>query len=195
MSEQAARAQTPDERFISRLEKYIKDDDRAALAHLRRGLGKEAGTAMEMFPYVARFTQNLYRNEENAYFLTASLVGLYPTISWKSDEKWQVNLGKSLWILEEKLREGKPRPPKDEKKSSGVEKRFVALLNADEEDLPNHLRQIVSLLKSKEVQINWHELLRGIKQWNRSDRKIQREWANGFWGNTNSEKEKGEEKL
>jgi CRISPR system Cascade subunit CasB len=193
MSEQATQTQTLDEKFINRLEKYVKDDDRAVLAHLRRGLGKEPATAMEMFPYVSRFTNNLYRKDENAFFSVASLIGLYPTMSWTSGGKGKDNLGKSLWTLEEKMREGKPRQPKDETKSSSVEKRFVALLNADEEDLPNHLRQIISLLKSNEMPVNWHELLRGIKQWNHPNRKIQREWAKEFWGNTNTEEEKGEQ--
>lgn len=181
MSEQAAQKQTLDENFITYLESVLKRDDRAILAHLRRGLGKEAGTAIEMFPYIARFVQGSYRADENAVFLVASLFGLYPTYSWKADEKVRNNLGKSMAFL------------KDD--SGSIEKRFVALLNSDEEDLPNHLRQIVSLLKSKDAPVSWHELLRGIKQWNRSDKRIQREWAKGFWGNTKIEnEEKGEEK-
>lgn len=181
MNEQATQKQTLDESFINYLERVLERDDRAILAHLRRGLGKEAGTAIEMFPYLARFVQNSYRNEENAYFLVAALFGLYPTYSWKPDEKGRNNLGKSMSFL------------KDD--SGSIEKRFTALLNSDEEDLPNYLRQIISLLKSKDAPVNWRELLKGIKQWNRSDRRIQREWAKGFWGNKNTEnEEKGEEK-
>lgn len=167
-----------DENFITFLMKLVKDDNRAALAHLRRGLGKKAGTTMEMFPYIAPFIQSSYRNEENAYFLVASLVGLYPDA-----KKTERNLGFSLYSIEDK--------------SPSTEKRFVALLNSDEEDLPNHLRQIVSLLKSKEAPINWLRLLEGIKFWTHENRGIQRDWANGFWGNpsTNTENtEKGEQK-
>lgn len=182
MSETAIQKQTLDESFIGYLESVLKRDDRAVLAHLRRGLGKEAGTAMEMFPYIARFVQTKFRSEENAYFLVASLFGLYPTNSWKSDEKYN-NLGKSLSFLKEE--------------SDSIEKRFVALLNSDEEDLPNHLRQIISLLKSKEKPINWFQLLKDIKNWSHEDRYVQRNWAKGFWGNssTNTENaEKGEQK-
>jgi len=146
----------------------LKRDDRAALADLRRGLGKEPGTALEMFPYIARFLNDSRRTNENAIFLLASLFGLYPKVSWRSDEKGRRNLGSSMSFLKGE--------------SASIEHRFVALLNSDEEDLSNHLRQIVGLLKSKEVPIDWNEMLRGIKQWNRSDRKIQREWAKGFWG-------------
>jgi len=179
VSEQATQKQSLDESFIAYLESIVKRDDRAILAHFRRGLGKEPGTAMEMFPYLARFTQNFYRSDENAYFLVASLFGMYPTFSWKADEKGQNNLGKSLSFLKDQ--------------SDSIEKRFVALLNADEEDLPNHLRQIISLLKSKEAPINWLQLLKDIKFWSSENRRVQRNWANGFWGNPNTNEEKGEQ--
>lgn len=179
MSETETQEQTFDEKFISYLEKFVRDDNRAALAHLRRGLGKE--NAIEMFPYISGWTANLSRRDENAFFIIASMIGLYPTNSWKSDEKGKNNLGKSLTFL------------KDE--SDSIEKRFVALLNSDEEDLPNYLRQIISLLKAKETPINWHLLLKDIKGWSHEDRYVQRNWAKGFWGNTNAENtEKGEQK-
>ncbi len=180
MSETGTQQQTFDEKFISYLEKFVRDENRAALAHLRRGLGKDSGNATEMFPYILGWTANLYPKDENAYFLVASLIGLYPTNSWKSDEKYN-NLGKSLSFL------------KDE--SESIEKRFVALLNSDFEDLPNHLRQIISLLKSKEAPINWLLLLKDIKFWEHENRNVQRQWAKGFWGNSTTENtEKGEEK-
>ncbi len=182
MSETGTQKMSLDEGFIAYLEGVLRRDDRAILAHLRRGLGKEAGTAMEMFPYIARFVQTKFRSEENAYFLVASLFGLYPTNSWKSDEKFN-NLGKSLSFLKEE--------------SDSIEKRFVALLNSDDEDLPNHLRQIVSLLKSKEAPINWYLLLKDIKGWSYENRSVQRNWAKGFWGNTSTNTEnteKGEQK-
>lgn len=176
MSEQSEQKQTFDEKFVGRLERYVRDEDRAALAHLRRGLGKETWAATEMFPYVAGWTANLSRRDENAYFLVASLVGLYPTYSWKPTEQIKFNnLGKSLSFLKEG--------------SDSIEKRFTALLNADEEDLPTHLRQIISLLKSKDAPVNWLQLLRDIKFWSSENRNVQRSWAKGFWGNTNTEKE------
>ena len=180
MSETGTQQQTFDEKFISYLEKFVRDENRAALAHLRRGLGKE--NAAEMFPYISGWTANISRRDENAFFLIASIIGLYPTNSWKSDEKHN-NLGKSLSFLKEE--------------SDSIEKRFVALLNSDEEDLPNHLRQIISLLKSKEAPINWYLLLKDIKSWLHEDRFVQRNWAKGFWGNTSTNTEnteKGEQK-
>ncbi|MDQ3635242.1 MAG: type I-E CRISPR-associated protein Cse2/CasB [Acidobacteriota bacterium] len=175
MSEQETKILTIDEKFINHLEGYVEKENRAALAHLRRGLGKEPGTAMEMFPYVTSWVTTNYN--EKPYFLIAALIGLYPKKSWNKYDRYN-NLGKSLAEIEDG--------------SKGVEKRFTALLNANEEDLPEHLRQAVSLLKSKDKNINWFLLLKDIKNWSYESKYVQKSWAKGFWGKQN--KEKGEEK-
>jgi hypothetical protein len=41
-------------------------------------------------------------------------------------------------------------------------KAFRGFAQFDEEDLPNHLRQIISLLKSKDAPVNWRQLLREL---------------------------------
>jgi len=175
MSE-AVGAQRPsrDERFIGALEHLVTNDDRGALAALRRGLGQQPGEAMELYSYVVPYTQGLqYPSDENAYYIIASLVGLYPTPSWqRSDGKRLINLGASLALLRED----------DKTRGDSLERRFVALLNAHADDLPQHLRQAISLLKSKDKPVNWLRLLRDLKQWDREDCRVQRLWAKGFWG-------------
>jgi CRISPR system Cascade subunit CasB len=158
-------------RFISALEHLVMNDNRAALAALRRGLGQRPGETMELYPYVVPYVQRLqYTSGENAYYIVASLVGLYPTPSWqRGDGKQLTNFGASLALL------------KDDS-SDNLEKRFIALLNAHADDLPEHLRHAISLLKSKDKPVNWLQLLRDIKQWDREDRKVQRLWAKSFWG-------------
>ncbi|MFV0387293.1 MAG: type I-E CRISPR-associated protein Cse2/CasB [Pyrinomonadaceae bacterium] len=186
MNELATQKRTLDDKFIAYLESLVKRDDRAALAHLRRGLGKKTGTAMEMFPYISGWTINLSRNHDDAYFLVASLIGLYPTLSWKKEDNLN-NLGRSMSFLKTD--------------SESTEKRFTALLNANEEDLANHLQQIVGLLKSKDAPINWLLLLKHIKSWRHEDKFVQRNWAKGFWEKPNMNKvqenteEKGEQLL
>lgn len=179
MTEDTTEKQTLDESFIGFLEGILKRDDRAVLAHLRKGLGKPPGSTIEMFPYVARFVQRNYRGDENAYFLVASLFALYPTYSWKAEDTGNRNVGRSLALMKEK--------------SESIERRFVALLNSDEEDLPNHLRQIISLLKSEDKPINWLQLLKDIKSWSHETKYVQRNWAKGFWGYSPSENNKGDE--
>ena len=67
-----------------------------------------------------------------------------------------------------------------------AEKRFVALLNCHQEDLPDHLRHAVSLLRSKEIPIDWARLLRDLRWWHREDKRVQRDWARAFWGRTSN---------
>lgn len=64
----------------------------------------------------------------------------------------------------------------------GVERRFVALLNCHRDDLPAHLRHAVGLLKSKEIPVDWAELLHDILRWDSESRSVQRAWARAFWG-------------
>ena len=63
-----------------------------------------------------------------------------------------------------------------------LEKRFVALLKSDRDDLFDHLRHAVSLARGHEVPINWRTLLRDMQYWRSSDRWVQRQWARAFWG-------------
>jgi CRISPR system Cascade subunit CasB len=160
-----ARAVRP---FIESLERLYVNEERGALAALRRGLGRAPGTAMEMHPYVVPFTRDLNRRQEDALYVVAALFGLYPRESWRRGigEKFS-NLGASLKLL------------KREKDSGGVERRFVALLNCRAEDLPNHLRQFVGLLKTNDIPIDWPQLLRDVIRWD-DDENVQRNWARAF---------------
>ena len=65
-----------------------------------------------------------------------------------------------------------------------VDRRFTVLLGANREDLPQHLRHAVSLLKSKDVPVDWARLLDDLKWWDDDDRRVQRRWAKAFWGRT-----------
>lgn len=67
-----------------------------------------------------------------------------------------------------------------------LERRFTALLAAHPDDLPDYLRQAVSFLKSKDVPINWNQLIWDLQKWNDEDRRIQKEWARSFWGGRQS---------
>jgi CRISPR system Cascade subunit CasB len=161
-----ARAVRP---FIESLERLYVNEERGALAALRRGLGRAPGTAMEAHPYVVPFTRDLNRWQEDAFYIVAALFGLYPRESWRGGAgKKFSNLGASLKLL------------KKEKDSGGVERRFVALLNCRAEDLPDHLRQFIGLLKTNDIPIDWVQLLRDVIRWD-YDENAQRSWARAFW--------------
>lgn len=165
---------TKSRRFADFLRELEEGEDRAALAALRRGLGKRPGEAPEMFPYLVPWMPSEASPwQEAPYYLVASLFGLHP-LSWGSADVVgpTTNLGASLAILGHKERVER----------AGVERRFVALLNSDRDDLPEHLRRIVGLLKAHEVPVDWARLLDDLGHWDWMNRPVQRRWARAFWG-------------
>lgn len=159
--------------FISYLKSLAEKDDRAALAALRRGLGKEPGTEPEMYRYIIPFLpENVYPAQEKAFYLIAALFASHPASTSKG------NLGNHL------------AQARGENNADALERRFTALLSAHPDDLPNYLRQTISLLKSKDVPVNWDQLLRDMLWWNDQTRK---RWATAFWGYRNETEKPPEE--
>jgi CRISPR system Cascade subunit CasB len=163
------------DRFIEHLETIRDREDKGALAALRRGLGKPPGEAAEMYPYIFPWTGGMKRWDEESCFLVAALFAYHPERGGKE------TLGSVFRTI---------RHATD---SESVEQRFVALLNADRDDLPVHLRHAVSLAKSKDVPIDWKRLLSDIRYWGYESRSVQRQWAREFWGNRKEEDTTGEE--
>ncbi|MGH2532272.1 MAG: type I-E CRISPR-associated protein Cse2/CasB [Thermomicrobiales bacterium] len=160
-----------DERLIDALEGYGERGDRAALAALRRGLGKAPSPAPEVYPYVVpRLPREVGVRAEEAAYLIAALFALHP-LSWKpTGEGGATNLGASF------------RRVWDRETNSSTEKRFVGLLNCHRDDLHEHLRSAVSLLRAHEVAVDWLRLLRDVRDWEAESRWVQRAWARAFWG-------------
>lgn len=153
--------------------------NRAALAHLRRGLGKPAGSAMEMHRYIVPWTQGLDMTKADPYYLVASLFAL----NQRSEDKG--NFGDTCRQTHRSIRAG--RGGGDEEGIDSLERRFVALLNAHPDDLAEHLRHAVALANSNEVSVNWAQLLRDLRHWSHPDRFVQRQWANSYWGGRTQE--------
>ncbi len=142
-------------------------DDRAALAALRRGLGRPPGTAPEMFPYVVpHLPADIRFNEEAAYYTLAALFALHPLATE------QGNMGDHL------------AQAASQGNREAVERRFVALLSAHPDDLPEYLRQAVSFLKAHEIPVHWDALFEALLFWGHPTRGdiIRRQWARSFWG-------------
>lgn len=150
--------------LISMLERIYVEDDRAALAALRHGL--DAGREATVYPYVARFfAAQTRRWDEQAYILVAALFAMHPGTGGMS-------LGAAL------------RRVRDLSGSESVEQRFAALLNAHEDDVADHLRHAVAMARSREVLIDWNDLLQGVRGWRHEGRWVQRRWARDFWGHS-----------
>jgi CRISPR system Cascade subunit CasB len=154
--------------FVGYLEGLTKPENRngrAALAALRRGLGRRPGETPEMYRYLVPWTAHLQREGEEARYLVASLFASHP-LSWHGEGAG--NFGASM-----------ARVASDDGEST--ERRFVALLSSHRDDLPEHLRHAVSLCASKEVPVSWGRLLRDLPRWDDAQRQVQLGWAREFW--------------
>lgn len=147
--------------------------DRAALAALRRGLGKRPGEAPEMFPVLIPLLphERLWEWDEICAYTVAALFAMHP-VMWDGaeDGRWRRNLGASMRRFKEKTT------------SDGPERRMVALLNSDRDDLSEHLRGVTALLRSEDVPVDWNQLAYDLLDWNHPSRKVQRHWASAYWG-------------
>jgi len=146
-------------------------ENRGALAALRRGLGQPPGTVSSMYPYIVPWLKdNTPPSEEAAYYLIAALYAYHP------QEGGVGNMGDHFW---------QARDPTGD--MTALERRFTALLAAHPDDLAFYLRQAVSYLKSKEVPIEWSQLLADVLAWDHPERYVQRRWARSFWSHPTHE--------
>lgn len=159
--------------FITYLERLR--GDRGALSALRRGLGKPPGTVPEMHQYVmVAMPDNLPHWWQDNYYIVAALFAMHP------DEAAAGNMGDHF-----------ARARRQIKDPTAIERRFTTLLAAHVDDLPMYLRQAVSYLRSKEVPVNWHQLIWDLRNWGHPDRYVQRRWAGSFWSSPRKEETDG----
>jgi len=151
--------------------KYLQglSENRAALAHLRRGLGKPQGT-IDMLPYVAPFLP-VDRREYPAYFLAASLFALHTLFT----EQNYHDIGRIFRLLGERS--------SAKEATQSLQRRFTALLDANNEDIAHHLRQVISQAKSAKppIAINYSQLLLDLIGWDNPSKQVQKRWAKSFF--------------
>ncbi|MDP8226010.1 MAG: type I-E CRISPR-associated protein Cse2/CasB [Candidatus Lernaella stagnicola] len=154
-----------EENFVKFLHGLHEAKNRGPLAALRRGLGKRPGTVPETYRYVVPFVGGLSKSDEDCFYLVASLFASHPTANA------QGNFGATMRQVYDK-----------QNNSESSERRFVALLNAHVEELPDRLRQAVALAKSNDASVDWSQLLKDLRHWTHESRYVQQNWARSFWG-------------
>ncbi len=168
-------------KFVNALTKLATDGNRAILAQLRRGRGKTFGHdarrdswVLSELRRVGFLRQDREIDEDRgleACCLIASLFAEHPK-----------NMQKAT--LASSFRQMADLPGASEE---AVERRFHPLLDSDSEDLPDRLRHAISVLKSKDISINWAQLLADVLNWNWPSRSVQKAWARDFWAAQRSE--------
>jgi CRISPR system Cascade subunit CasB len=149
---------------------------RATLAELRRGVGRSPGEAPGAYREVLALLGDgeAAPSFEDACFEVATLYSLYPENKGNvpSDAHTRRrDMGGSLHLL-----------AATSERKKGAERRLMAMLDCDPDELRHHLRHAVSLLKADVTPIDWLQLLRDLRGWTRDDRSVQRRWARSFWG-------------
>ncbi len=169
-------------KFVKYLEGLAQRDNRAALAHLRRGLGKPPGTAPQMFPIVVPWTSTMPDWDADVYYVVAALFAAHPMTAQKG------NFGDTCRIAHGMRRSA--RGAGDDEGVDSLEHRLVAMLNAHPDDLQWHLRHATELAAGEEVAVNWAQLLYDLSHWSHPDRFVQRNWANSYWRSGSVEEHK-----
>ncbi|MBF0566503.1 MAG: type I-E CRISPR-associated protein Cse2/CasB [Nitrospirae bacterium] len=148
--------------FIGYLLSLAKEseEDRGALAELRSGLGKEPGEMARVHKHVVPYLPEK-NYDDRWYYLIATLFGAF------SKHGKGYSLGAAFRTLKGK--------------SDSMEARFIALLNSHPDDLDDHLRHAVSLLKTNERPLDWFRLFEDLLQWDHPDGHVQLKWARDFY--------------
>lgn len=155
--------------FIEWLE-GLNEKDTKVRAVLRRSLAFAPGLFVPAYPYVEPFIKsenNSWRRE--MFYLVAGLWAVH----WREGLKGQpISLGKACAVYQ--VASG----------STSTESRFITLLDADQDQLPHRIRQMIALLK--EQAIDFEDLLRKLVYWNDEQRRTQTGWARDFYRNLNN---------
>ena len=158
--------------FIEWLEK-LNEKDNKVRAVLRRSLAFDPGDCPAAYPFVEPFVKDEdspWRRE--MLYLVAGLWAAH----WRQDRRGEcMPLGKACAVYQQ------------QSKSTSTERRFIALLDADSNQLSHRLRQMIALLRDYEL--DFEALLKGLLYWNSDRKRTQNQWARDFYRNLSSEEE------
>ena len=154
--------------FIEWLEEENKRNTKVR-AVLRRSLTFDLGTHVPAYPYVEWRVKNENDTRREIFYLVAGLWASH----WREGRfGQQLSIGKACLELY-----------RERDNSPSIERRFISLLDADCDQLPHRLRQMISLLK--EQTIDFDDLLKGLLKWNQDKKPTQNAWARDFYLNMN----------
>jgi CRISPR system Cascade subunit CasB len=158
--------------FINWLES-LSEEDTKVRAVLRHSLAFDPGVFVGAYPYVEPFA----KDEENpwkrrVFYMVAGLWAAH----WRENRVGDpISIGKACAIHQ--AASG----------SASTEQRFIAMLDADQDQLSHRLRQMLAVLK--EYSIDFDDLLKGLLYWNDDQKRTQNSWARDFYRNVNPQTE------
>ena len=157
--------------FIDQFITTLRDETltpRADRARLRRDAGNTLAEARHPDVFWSKLPPGMKEYDVDWYFLVATLFPLAP--DYRDDESWY-NFGQSLRAMR----------PTEKELQKGLDRRVGRLLDADDDQLPFLLRQLVQQLAQKEVAVSWEQLLSDLTNWNHDKRFVQYNWARAYF--------------
>lgn len=156
--------------FVGHL-RQLHEHDKGAMAILRRSLGFNPGSYPPAYPFVERFV-GADRHAEDAMRRA-----LYSVAALFAQQPHHIE-GRSLAAAFGAVMR--------HRESASIEQRFVALLSGDAENLPQYLRQVVSLLSADDQGFDFAQLLRDLTRWlnpyaHEARDQLRQRWARDFY--------------
>lgn len=161
--------------FIAWLEQ-LNEADNKTRAVLRRSLAFDPGQHIPAFSYVEPFLKGEESGwRRDMHYLVAALWAAH----WREGQpSTKIKLAVVVGLHDKERRD--KLSAKERSKPTSTEKRFITLLDADEDQLPHRLRQMVALLG--EQPIDFDALLYDLLRWkNLDDKRPQITWARDFY--------------
>lgn len=155
------------EQFIAHL-LALKERDRGALAVLRHSLAFEPGSYPKAFPYVERFAGASAHERDARRLALYAVAGLFARHPLQGTQSLAAALGEL----------------KARRQSPGIEARFIALLEADAENIVDYLRQAISLLAADGIGCDYARLLDDLSRWMNpvaDHGQLRQRWARDFY--------------
>ncbi|WP_140724745.1 MULTISPECIES: type I-E CRISPR-associated protein Cse2/CasB [Gammaproteobacteria] len=155
------------ERFIEHLS-ALRERDTGAMAALRHSLTFDPGAYPRAFPYVERFV-GADRPATDAWRVALyAVAGLFARYPEQQDRSFAAAFGRLL----------------RERESQSIEQRFIALLEADADNILDYLRQAISLLAAEGIGLDYARLLDDLAVWmnpNVDHDRLRQRWARDFY--------------
>ena len=156
--------------FVERLRLLPRGEKAALKRNAGNTLAEERNTVGLFFRLLPYGTPE---HDEEIYFLIATLIG-------HNERAFEGDFGRTMRMI------------KDRTGQESIDRRFAILLDSDFAlvdgykngggELAYRMRQCVKLAGSREVGVDWPQLLEDLLLWNRPDRRIRKKWARSYYG-------------
>lgn len=156
--------------FVGHL-RHIYEHDRGAIAILRRSLGFAPGAYPPAYPLVERFVGADRHSNDPFRLALYCVAGLFAQLPHHIEGR---PLAKAFGAV---MRD---------RDSASIEQRFIAMLSADAENLPQYLRQVITLLSAGNQGLDYAQLLRDLSRWlnpyaQEARDQLRQRWARDFY--------------